>query len=124
MLFGVIVVVLGFSRFGVAFEGAAGSQNVPSGGSRRYPCGHGCLKGNKAPFSRGKPFFMVRGFAGGVKPRKPLGVSKGIAEGTLLFCGLGLTNVREEARMRGAKFHIVGARLVQAQLAVHRQADL
>ena len=67
---------------------------------------------------------MVRGFAGGVKPRKPLGQLKGIAEGTLLFCGLGLTNVREEARMRGAKFRIVGARLVQAQLAVHRQADI
>ncbi len=67
---------------------------------------------------------MVRGFAGGVKPSKPFGESKGIAEGTLLFCGLGLTNVREEARVRGAKLRIVGARLVQAQLAVHRQADV
>jgi hypothetical protein len=30
-LFGVIVIVLGFSRFGVVFEGVAGSQNIPSG---------------------------------------------------------------------------------------------
>jgi hypothetical protein len=29
--FGVIGFVLGFSRFGVVFEGAAGSQNIPSG---------------------------------------------------------------------------------------------
>ena len=39
---------------------------------------------------------------------------KGIAKGTLLFCALGLTNVRKEARMRGTKLHKVGARLVQA----------
>jgi hypothetical protein len=31
LFFGVIVIVLGFSRFGVVFEGAAGSQNIPSG---------------------------------------------------------------------------------------------
>jgi hypothetical protein len=31
MFFGVIRFVLGFSRFGVVFEGVAGSQYVPSG---------------------------------------------------------------------------------------------
>jgi hypothetical protein len=30
--FGVLVVVLWFGRVGVVLEGAAGSQNVPSGG--------------------------------------------------------------------------------------------
>ena len=66
---------------------------------------------------------MVRGFAGGVKPDKRLSKTKGIAKGTLPFCSLGLTNVREKARMRGAKLSIVDARLTQAELAVHRQAD-
>ena len=31
LFFGVIVVMLGFRRFRVVFEGAAGSQNIPSG---------------------------------------------------------------------------------------------
>jgi hypothetical protein len=31
MLVGVIVIVFRLSRFGVVFEGAAGSQDVPSG---------------------------------------------------------------------------------------------
>jgi hypothetical protein len=124
MLFGVLVVMLGCSRFGVVFEGAAGSQDVPSGGLRRHRCGQGCLKGDAAPFGLVISFFMVRGFAGGVKPQKRLGATKGIAKGTLPFCGLGLTNVREKARMRGAKLVVIGARLVQAELAVHRQSHL
>ncbi len=44
------------------------------------------------------------------------------AKCTLLFCALGLTNIRQKPRMRRAKIRVIGARLVQAQLAVHRQA--
>ena len=63
---------------------------------------------------------MVRGFAGGVKPEERFGGTKGTVKGTLLFRALGLTNVRQKTRMRRAKMRVIGARLVQAQLAVHR----
>jgi hypothetical protein len=66
---------------------------------------------------------MVRGFAGGVKPQKRFDEEKGIAKGTLLFPGLGLTNVRQKSRMRRPKLGVIAARLVQAQLAVHREPD-
>jgi len=41
---------------------------------------------------------------------------------TLLFCAAGFANVRQKTRMRGAELYVIGARLVQAQLAVHGQA--
>jgi hypothetical protein len=44
LFFGAIVIVLGFSRFGVVFEGAAGSQNVPSGLAPSYLRPHGVSK--------------------------------------------------------------------------------
>lgn len=45
------------------------------------------------------------------------------AKGTLLFCALGLTNVRQKTWMRRAKLAVIRARLVQAQLAVHCQSN-
>ena len=72
----------------------------------------------------GNPPIMVRGFAEGVKRWKVPGATKGIAKGTLPFCGFRLTNVRQEAGVRGAELRVVGAGLVEAQLAVDRQTDL
>ena len=46
-----------------------------------------------------------------------------IAEGTLLFSDLGLTNVREEAGMGRAALSVVLAGFIQAEAAVHSQAD-
>jgi hypothetical protein len=66
---------------------------------------------------------MVRGFAEGVKPSGQHTPATGIAKGTLLFSGLGLTNVRQKTRMRGAELSEIGPRLTQAELPVHRQAN-
>ena len=67
---------------------------------------------------------MVRGFARGVKLVRWRGQAKGIAKGTLLLYGLRPANIRQKTRMRSAKLREVGARLVQAELAVDRQAHV
>ena len=65
---------------------------------------------------------MVRGIAGRVKPPALVSVPESTAKGTLLLSDLGLTNVLQKAGVSRAALCIVLAGLVQAQLAVHRQA--
>ncbi len=48
----------------------------------------------------------------------------GIAEDTLLFGDLGLTNVRYKARIRGPAARKVLTRLFQAQLPIHGESHL
>jgi hypothetical protein len=66
---------------------------------------------------------MVRGIADRVKPPRCVLALEGTAEGTLLFGDLRFTNVFEEAGMSRAELGVVGARLLQAELAVDREAD-
>ena len=72
------------------------------------------------------PSPMVRGFV--ERGQTCLGRASSslerIARDTLLFGSQGLTNVRQKARMGRANRDKVIARLVQAELPVHRQPNL
>src|SRR5208283_4522683 len=90
-------------------------------GLRRSPCGHGCLQGDSAPFDRENTCFYGTGLCWRGQTRWAARRHLRTVKGKLLFCALGLTNVRQETRMRRAKLGVIGARLVQAQLAVDGQ---
>ena len=66
---------------------------------------------------------MVRGIADRVKPPALVSAPESTAKGTLLLSDLGLTNVLQKAGVSRAALGIVLAGLVQAQLAVDREAD-
>jgi hypothetical protein len=62
--------------------------------------------------------FAVRGQTGGT-----VAETTGIAKGTLLFCGPGLTNVREKSGMGCATLGKVLAGFLEAELAVDGETD-
>ena len=67
---------------------------------------------------------MVRGFAGRGQTAERSAETTRIAKGTLLFCGLGLTNVSEEAGMSCAALSKVLAGFLEAELAVDGETDV
>jgi hypothetical protein len=70
------------------------------------------------------PLLIVRVFAVRGQTRGTLAETTGIAKGTLLFCRLGLTNVREEARMGCPALGKVLAGFLEAELAVDGETDI
>ena len=116
-------VVLRVSRFRFVFEGAALVNVIPSGRARRFSCGHGLpFKAIRAPFGRGKYLSLWYGGLRAGSNRRSRWQRQRIANVTLLFGGLGLTNVRQEAGMGCAALGVVGAGLIEAQLAVDGEA--
>jgi hypothetical protein len=72
----------------------------------------------------GISIFMLRGFAGRVKPGRAPAVCKRTVIGTLLFGVLGLAHVAEETGMGGAALSVVLAGLSEAELAIDGEADI
>ncbi len=66
---------------------------------------------------------MVRGFAGRGQTGATAVRARSIGKGTLLFGGLGLTDVRKKTGIGCAVLGEVDSRLLQAQLAVHGEPD-
>jgi len=132
--FGVIVFVLGFSRFRFAFEGAAGTQDCTFRARSPMLRPRAENEGNTAPFGRWNASLNGTGVSrkGQTAENREQG-SEGASEPAMNEimerpgnrCGigsalgeLGLANVGQKSWMGGAALGVVGAGFFETELAV------